>query len=137
MTIGLQIKPVHEEDPADVIWREVGDLDGIDVLFQNVLVAIYIRPVTKTAGGVFMAEKTVEEDRYQAKVGMVLKVGHTAFLDDEKNGVFFGGFRAVPGDWLTYRPSEGLKMQIGKRECRLIADFHVAKMRLTHPDQVY
>lgn len=136
MPIAGQIKPLHETDPRDVIWEEVGSLDGIEPLFQNVLVATYIR-AGKTVGGILLVDKVVDEDRYQGKVGMVLKLGPRAFVDDLDNRVFFHGFRVEPGDWVVFRPSEGLKMQVGKRDCRLVADVHIAKMRVSHPDAVY
>jgi co-chaperonin GroES (HSP10) len=125
---------VHDEDPRKVIWREVGDLGGIEPLYQGVLVAIYVRPATRTPGGIEIPETVVDEDRFQAKAGMVLKVGRRAFVDD--GPLQFHGFRVEPGDWVVYRPSDGLKMQIGSRECRLIPDVHL-KMTITHPDLVY
>lgn len=134
MALLAHIRPVHDRPPEEVILDEVGPLDGIEVLNQQVLVAIYVRPATRTEGGVHLAETIVDEDRYQSRVGMVLKVGPRAFVDDER--VKFYGFAAKPGDWVVYRPSDGIKAQIAKRECRVIPDVHL-KMRIAHPDLVF
>jgi co-chaperonin GroES (HSP10) len=128
------IRPVHDRPPDEVILEELGPLDGIEVLNQQVLLAIYVRPSTRTVGGIHLAETVVDEDRYQSRVGMVLKLGPQAFKDDER--VKFHGFTVKPGDWIVYRPSDGIRLQIGKRECRLIPDVHL-KCRLSHPDQVF
>ena len=136
MALLAAMRMVHDEPPAEVIWREVGPLDQIEVVGQYVLVCAYIRPATRTIGGVEIPETATEEDRYQGRVGLVLKVGHTAFLNTEHPPVDFGGFRCTPGQWIVYRPSDGIRFQIGKRDCRLIADVAV-KMRLGTPDEVY
>jgi hypothetical protein len=136
MALLAAMRMVHDEPPDKVIWREVGSLDQIEVVGQYVLVCAYIRPATRTIGGIEIPETATEEDRYQGRVGMVLKLGHTAFKDTERPPVDFGGFRCEPGQWIVYRPSDGVRFQIGKRDCRLIADVHV-KMRLGTPDEVY
>ena len=135
MALLAQIRIVHERDPRQAIIEDVGPLDSIEVLFQNVLLGKYVRPAdAKTEGGVLLSEAVVADDKFQTKVGLVLKVGHTAFIDTP--GVEFGGFKAEPGQWVAYRPSDGMTMQIGRHECRLIPDVHI-KMRLRHPDAIY
>ena len=134
MTLARAVRTVHAEPPEEVIWREVGSIDGHQVLFQNVLVALYIRKEGKTEGGLIVPDKVFEEDRYQGKAGMVLKAGPTAFVDD--GTVKFGGFAVKPNDWVVFRPSEGMALQIGARKCRLIADVHI-KMVIDHPDDIY
>jgi co-chaperonin GroES (HSP10) len=135
MALARAVRTVHAEPPDQVIWREVGSIDGHQVLFQNVLVALYIRNEGKTESGLIIPDKVFEEDRYQAKAAMVLKLGPTAFVDTE-DGPKFGGFTVKPGDWVVFRPSEGLAMQIGQCKCRLIADVHI-KMVIDHPDDIY
>ena len=134
MPLLAAFRPVHEEDPRQVIWREVGKLDGVEPLNQQVLVAIYVRPATRTEGGVYLAETSVDEDRYTGRVGMVLKIGRRAFVDD--GPVKFYDFRLEPGDWVMYRPSDGIGLQIGTRQCRIVPDVHF-KIKLSHPDAVY
>jgi co-chaperonin GroES (HSP10) len=126
-------RTVHDEEPSAVIRREVGPLDGIKVAYSSLLVCTYLRPATRTVGGLEIPDKAVEEDRYQSKVGLVLKVGPRAFVDDGPAKFF--GFAVAPGAWVLYRPSEGLKLTIGERQCQLIQDVHV-RMVLDHPDLV-
>lgn len=101
---------------------------------QQVLVAIYIRPATRTVGGLEIAEEAIDEDRYQGKVGMVLKKGPRAFVDDGQ--VKFYGQDVAPGDWVVYRASDGLKGMIGDREIRFIPDVYI-KGKIDHPDAVF
>ena len=134
MALLASMKLVHDEPPRQAIWREVGPLDKIHPVNQYVLIALYIRPSTRTLGGIEIPETAVDEDRYQGRVGLVLKVGPRAFVDD--GPAKFYGFSCIPGDWVVYRPSDGMRMQIGKRDCRLIPDVAI-KMVLDEPDEVY
>jgi co-chaperonin GroES (HSP10) len=126
---------VHKDDPKQQILDDVGRLDSIEVLFQYVLLGKYIRPAgIETRGGIALPQQAVEDDRFQTKVGLVLKLGHTAFQDGD--GVSFKGWKPSIGDWVAFRPSDGMTMQIGRHECRLVPDVHI-KLRLSHPDAVY
>jgi hypothetical protein len=126
---------VHKDDPRQEIFNDVGPLDGIEVLNQYVLLGKYIRPAgLMTVGGIALPESAVTDDRYQTKVGLVLKLGTTAFRDDDQ--IKFHGWKPDLGDWVAFRPSDGLTMQIGRHECRLVPDVHI-KLRLAHPDAVY
>jgi hypothetical protein len=127
---------VHERDPLKAIIDDVGpDLDAIEVPFQYVLLGKYVRPAgAKTKGGIEIPEAAVSDDRYQTKVGLVLKIGANAFKDDEH--VKFYGWRPNLLDWVGFRPSDGMTMQIGNHECRLVPDVHI-KLRLKHPDAIF
>jgi co-chaperonin GroES (HSP10) len=122
----------HEKDPADVIREEVGDLSKIDVFHNQILVGIYRRP-EKTAGGIIITQRSADEEKFQGVVGLVLKVGPTAFKDDAHNQ--FCGQSVEPGQWLVYRTSDTHKVAINGVTCRLLEDAHV-KLRVAHPDQV-
>lgn len=130
-----RIRTIHVEDPREVIWNSVGkDLEGVEPFNQMVLVANYIRPATRTASGLEIAEEAVEEDRFQGKCGLVLKLGPRAFVDD--GPVKFYGQTVEVGDWVVYRASDGLRGMIGDREVRFIADVFI-RARITHPDAVF
>ena len=123
---------LHLEDPKDVIWKSLGgDLEQVEPFNQQILIATYIRPATRTASGLEIAEEAIDEDRYQGKVGMVLKKGPRAFIDD--GPVKFYGQDVEPGDWVVYRASDGLKGMIGSREVRFIPDVYI-KGKIDHPD---
>lgn len=135
MALLAQMQFVHEDDPRQTIIDDVGPLEAIEVLNQYVLIGKYIRPEgLKTRGGIALPESAVSDDRFQTKVGLVLKIGNAAFMDDEQ--VKFHNWRPQIGDWVAFRSSDGLNFQIGRHECRLVADVHI-KLRLTHPDAVY
>lgn len=131
------LRMVHAEDPKQKLREAVGDLSGIEVMHNQILVAIYLRP-EKTAGGLILADVTRNEDRYQGKVGLVLKMGPLAFQDDARND--FKGQRVEIGDWIGYRVQDGWSLVVngpdGKVDCRMLEDVHI-KLRLDGPDEIY
>ena len=135
MSYSAPVRTVHAKEPDQVILDEIGDLSGHEVLYQNVLVAVYERKEGMTAGGIIAPAKVFEEDQYQSKVGMVLKVGPRAFQDE--GSIKFHDYAAKPGDWVVYKASNAMALLIGVRKCHLIADVYLTKMRIAHPDLVY
>ena len=127
------IAMLHEEDPKKTIVKEIGDLGGFELMNTQVLVAVYIRP-EKTKGGIIMTTKSRDEDRYQSKVGLILKAGPSAFVDDE--GKWFSGLNLGVGDWIVFRPSDGWNVTVNGVLCRMFDDTAV-RMRIPHPDNVY
>ena len=136
MATGLVQKLAHKEDPATVIWRELGDaLDGFDIAAQGVLIAMYERPDdVKTEGGILLPHQHVKEDEFQGKTAMVVKLGRRAFVDDEH--IKWSGYRCDPGDWVALRASDGLRFQIRGLHVRLISDVYL-KMKIPHADAVF
>lgn len=131
---------VHAVDPRQKLLDEIGDFSGVEVTGLQVLCAIYKRP-EKTAGGIILTDNVRDEDRYQGKVGLVLKMGPLAF-HDEGDGRF-GDLGVENGrrpeecvDWLFYKVSDGLAMQVNGVDCRLIEDENV-KGRVSHPDIIW
>lgn len=126
----------HEEDPRTKLLRELGDISSIEIFNNQVLVATYIRPKTAMLGGkIFeLTDKTVDEDQYQSKVGLILKAGSAAFYDP--NGVWFQDAKPEVGDWIIFRNSDGWKTTIRKKECKMLSDVSV-RGRVQHPDDVY
>ena len=129
-------KMLHERDPREALMSE--SLCGsVDVLHNNILVAIYVRP-DKTHGGIALPERIRKEDVYQGKVGIVLKKGPLAFVDDDRNK--FAGKDVNPGDWIAFRAQDGWTLDLqgvtGPVPCRVLEDVHV-KMVLVAPDAIY
>jgi hypothetical protein len=126
-------------DPRQALLDSIGDISGIEVFHNLVLVATYIRP-EKTAGGIILADVTLKEDRFQGKVGLVLKCGPLAFKDD--NIAKFGGVTINPGEWVWYRPGDGHELfaiDKGKSEgtsCRFFEDTQI-KGRLADPSRMW
>lgn len=127
------IAMLHEKDPKQVLLEQVGDTSSIEVFNMQVLVAVYIRP-EKTKGGLFLSDKARDEDRYQSKVGLILKKGPTAFVD--KDGEWFSGLDIKEGDWIVFRPSDGWNITVNGTLCRMLDDMSV-RARIAHPDQVW
>lgn len=135
-------------DPRKNLFKAAGALTDYEVFHNLVLVATYIRPplMMKDAAGkpveFLFTDTALAEDRFQGKIGMVLKVGPTAFVDG--GGRWYGDVTVEPGDWVMYRPSDGIELFIkdhtGKANdglpCRLLSD-EVILGRVTGPALVY
>lgn len=127
----MQMK--HDIDPAEDIIDRVGDLSEVAIPLNKVLVGIYMRPA-KTTSGIHLPDEIRDEDRYQGKAGLILKKGPMAFVDDEK--VQFSGLDPQVGDWVAFRPSNGLKIDIRKVHCILLSDTHI-EMAIPTPDMIF
>ena len=123
----------HEQDPKQVLMDAVGDLTDIEIFNNQILVAVYIRP-KKTKSGIYLTDNTTEEDRYQGKVGLVLKYGSEAFKDDE--GKWFNGSSISEGDWVVFKPSDGWSVSVNGQPCRILEDYSV-RARVQKPDHVW
>jgi co-chaperonin GroES (HSP10) len=131
---------LHEKDPKQDILDRVGDISGVEVFGSDVLVALYMRP-EKTKGGILLADSTRDEDRWQGKVGLILKMGSTAFCDE--NGDKFRDIKE--GDFVIFRPSDGFPIQFNSAKaatsrdavpCRVVTDIHI-RLRVSSPDAIY
>lgn len=145
--VGMDGKPItgtphwfdDEQAAKDYVADKLGDLDDIDVFYNWVLVAKYIRE--EVAKGILAAPETQREDSWQGSVGLVLKKGPAAFQDDNRNK--FYGANPNPGEWVLYRNSDGWDKNIavlGARtefiQCRFIQDAHI-NGRVTYPGRLY
>ena len=123
----------HEEDPKQKLISDLGDLSNVEVFNNQILVAVYIRP-TRTKSGIYLSDKTVDEDRYQGKASLVVKLGPEAFKDD--TGKWFVGADIKEGDWVALRPSDGWPVSVNGVPCRMIEDTAV-RMKIDRPDRVW
>jgi co-chaperonin GroES (HSP10) len=123
----------HETDPAEAIRKEMGDISDIEIFHNQVLVAIYIRP-EKTKSGLYLSSQTRDEDKYQGKVGLIIKKGADAFVDD--TGKWFKGVNLDVGDWIYFRPSDGWQITVHGQLCRILDDTDV-RGRIPQPDTVW
>lgn len=123
----------HEVDPAQKILEEVGDLSKIELFNNQILVGVYIRP-QKTKSGLYLSDKTTDEDRFQSKVGLLLKQGPRAFEHNDEG--WFDGETFNLNDWLVFRPSDGWSITVHGVLCRILIDTQV-KMRVPNPDEVW
>ena len=109
----------HEVSPAAKLVEQAGDISNVEVFNNQLLVAVYVRPA-KTKSGIYLTDKTTEEDRYQSKIGLVLKMGDSAFND--KSGEWFNGVQIEEGDWIIFGRYAGARMAIDGGEIRILND---------------
>lgn len=122
----------HDEDPRDVIMKKIGDISGVRLSGAQVLVATYIRPEKKKSG-LIITSSVREEDKFQGKCGLVLKMGPLAYKETEK--LDFGGYSVKEKDWVWYRPMDGYALSVNGVHCRVLDDVEI-KGDLDHPDTV-
>lgn len=127
-------------DPEQALLDSLpAGLKHFEVFHNRVLVATYVRPET-TKGNIILPDRTLAEDRFQGKIGLVIKLGPLAFKDD--NIAKFGGITVAVGDWVMYRPSDGWEMffvdENGRdgTPCRLIEDSNILG-RTADPALIY
>lgn len=123
----------HTVDPREKLISELGDLSGIEIFNNQILVAVYIRP-QKMKSGLYLSDKIIDEDRYQGKVGLLVKMGSEAFQDN--SGQWFSNESFNLHDWLVFRPSDGWSITVNGVLCRVLSDTQV-KMRIPEPDAAW
>lgn len=128
-------KFLHKEDPKEKLIREVGDISDIEVFNNQILVAVYVAP-KEFASGLFRPDTNQAEDRYQSKVGLVVKMGPNAFKDASGKWDFPD---IQLHDWLYFKVSDGWNCTVNIGEpvlCRILEDVDV-RGRIQHPDQMW
>lgn len=123
----------ESKDFKGEVNRLIGNLDNVAVFFNHILVATYVRS-EKTAGGIIRPDRNKDEDVYQGKVGLVLKKGPMAFLDDAETDYL--GQNVNPNDWVVYRVGDGFDLTIRGVACRMLADRNI-KLRIPDPEIVF
>lgn len=122
----------HDVDPKKATIEALGDISGVDLFNNQVLVAIYMRP-EKSAGGIIYTDRARDEDKWQGKVGLVMKMGPVAFKGDDE---WFKGVNVKVGDWVLFRPSDGWQLELNGSPCRVMSDISV-KGKIPSPDIVW
>jgi Chaperonin 10 Kd subunit len=120
-------------DPRKAILDAVGDLSGVEIFGDMVLLGIYIRP-EKTRGGILRPQNNVTEDVYQGKVGLVLKWGEDAFVDPESGHTY--DQTAKVGEWCVFKVGDAWNVTIKGVACRLVRDVNI-KMKIADPEAVF
>lgn len=126
-------------EEAKKMWEVLGDvLDHIKVMHNQILVATFS---PDKVGNIYRANQSRKEDVYQGKVGLVLKKGPMAFVDDDATK--FHGQNVKLGQWVVYRNSDGYDLSIApngwhgeKIPCRMLEEGHI-KVILDFPDIVW
>jgi co-chaperonin GroES (HSP10) len=109
------------------IVDQLGGIDDVEIFNNQLLVAIYIRPKdAKSAGGIILTDNNKDEDRYQSKIGVILKMGPQAFKDPEQR--WFAGAEFKVGDLVMFRASDGLNLELTKIGQRLTSEKVLCKI---------
>lgn len=102
-------------------------------LGERILVAHYIEPEV-TQGGIIKVSKTVDESRYQGKIGLIVKLGSMAFK-------YYGqykleGVKPKVGDWVLYFPNDGKEFFYNNYSMRSLSSDLVHGV-IANPDVLY
>jgi co-chaperonin GroES (HSP10) len=142
----LQKVSEPEYDPRRELLDKLGDLSGIEIAQNEVLIAIYMRP-EKTSGGIMLPHQHLKEDRYQGKCGLVVKIGSACKFVREtpETGRKFG-LEIHLHDWIVVRPSDTWALDINSNaealqvqdfvQCRLVYDSQI-RMRVADPRVIW
>lgn len=135
----LTVTVEHERDPKQVLLDRIGPLDPGLVQFSRIVVAIYQPPmVEKTKGGILltqsMTDDDVEEYLWQGKVGLIVALGPQAYEDDDT--VKFHGTKNKVGDWVWFRPSDGMGCEINEVFCRVLREADIIGT-ISNPDAIW
>lgn len=109
------------DDPKRGLLETIGvqNIESYRLFEDDVLIGTYIRP-EKTKGGIILTDNAKQEDRFQGKVGLLLKVGPMAFKFDKSGQYHLEGDKPAVGDWVIYRPSDAWEISINGVSCRII-----------------
>jgi hypothetical protein len=130
-------KAHHEHDPAQELIEKLGDLTGFEVMHNDVLIAVYLRPEALELANnkkFYLPDGTRKEDEFQGKAGLVIAKGPLAFVSDENFD--FKGQNVHPGDWVSIWVMDGRKIEIHGVLCRQVEDRHI-RLKIPAPDSVY
>jgi co-chaperonin GroES (HSP10) len=141
--MGAPVRILHKKDPAQEIWDDIGwVINGLTVTGADVLLAMYERVgqgEAKTERGIIIPDfkgGAATEDKYQGKVGLVVKMGPVAFQEDETHK--WSGVHPQVGDWVLINVNEAFSFDVpvyrnssmrvgspdGQRRMRLVQDVY-------------
>ena len=123
----------HAVDPKQKLLEDIGDISSVEIFNNQILVAVYVRP-QKTKSGIYLSDQSREEDKIQGKVGLVVKKGPSAFVDEANE--WFKDVSVGVNDWVVFRPSDGWSITVNNVLCRMIDDTAI-RGKVDAPDRVW
>lgn len=124
-----KIQQISEaRDPKQGILDAIGDISGIEICSDLVLLGTYIAP--NRIGSILLTDKSVGEDEFQGKLGLVLKMGPLAFQYED-----YGGPEIKVGDWVAFNVGDAKALTVNETPCRILRDDQI-KMRIADPHKV-
>ena len=112
------------QDAAQVVMDQVGaQLDRIPAIFGPRVLVAKPPSMDRTAGGIFRTDKGMDEDRWQGKVGLVIKLGHDAFKYHPRYPQYdWEGPKADVGQWVHFFSSDAREIGFAGMVCAYIWD---------------
>lgn len=138
--VKLIVPDAGSDFSTSVLDRLGKTLDLYTCFPTDVIVAKFQRTHLGTSGKLLAAPATSREDRWQGKVGLVIKLGNHAFHDDSDASFF--GFSLTVGNWAVYRNTDGFDFDIcipgttDRIECRRLKDGEVFG-KVQRPDLIW
>lgn len=133
MKINMERFAEAKDIKAELIAATAKAIKKIRIPRNRVLVASYVASVI-TPGGIYKPQKTLDEDRYQGKCGLVLAMGPAAFKFEEDP---HGKLAPKIGQWVLYRPADSWEVGVGEgAPCRVIYDDQIV-MYDVNPEDFY
>lgn len=133
--MAVAVSMLHTISPKQVVWDALPkDIGDVQILANDVLVGMYVRP-SQTASGIHLPDKGIRsEDSIVGKAGMIIRMGPLAFVRDE--GHDWGDVIPQVGDWVAIWVMDAARtLELGGQRCRVVEDVHV-KMILPRPDMI-
>lgn len=128
---------VDNETPEDAAKRTIGRIadyiNCIEPALDQVIVAIY--PRVEKIGSIILPDSVTQENIWQGKVGIIVKMGPDAFVDDSSNNIEYK-LKAKVGDWVYFSVQDGWISQIAGMFVRNLRARSI-KGTLTRPDVIY
>ncbi len=111
---GLKLREIAQrsgENPKQALLDSLTDvINHTHPLRYEVIVVTYIQP-EKTPGGIIVPDQTLMEDRFQGKVGLLVRIGPLAF-----NAEHWGDRAPKLHDWVYFNPSDSMEMHSVDRQ---------------------
>ena len=118
----MQITMEHDVDPKKTLLKKLGNINDVEIFNNQILCAVYVRP-EKTKGGIVLPDQHRSEDKIQGKVGLVVKMGSAAFVDE--TDTWFKDVKVENHDWIIFRPSDGWSITVNGVLCRILDDINI------------
>jgi co-chaperonin GroES (HSP10) len=137
MNIEILTYDASKEDPKKVILDRVSAaVEKIELGGNKILIAVAPQP-TVTRGGIIRPDSNRDEQRWQGKVGLVLKLGKTACkYAFDFSQYEWEGLDLKPGDWVFFQKSDARERGIAGIPCATIKDYMI-EGRIPDPELVW
>ncbi|HXJ24815.1 MAG TPA: hypothetical protein VNH17_03905 [Streptosporangiaceae bacterium] len=122
------------ESERQRLLEMVGDLSGVTVQMNRILIAVWERP-QRTGGGIIRPTTNFQEDRHQGVAGLVLAYGPTAYVSDDQVQ-FADGDKPPLHSWIVFRKGDGFRLPIRAAQCVVLEGEKGIKAVIPRPDIV-